>query len=264
MTIDQVRFIHVGDWEPDARLGQRGRGRAYCEPAFDAFEYLFTHFSEDPPHLFLFTGDYANHALFIEKSLNDDRRWARKRFERLFEILATMRRDSGTRFYWTIASHEWSAFEIGAWPFSLKSVASTFRYFACPSGEVDYLADLDVWVLGFGNLGGDKSRARYPNAEAYKRAISDVWRRPETLSLKIERTCIVSASDVMWGLQSVGAAYAGFGGLQSRYHHSNDRAYKLGRPYHTTQNGQVQALHYVEGVVDGEVALVDAPLPTTD
>jgi hypothetical protein len=109
---DQVRFVHVGDWEPDARLGRRGR--AYCEPAFDAFEHLFLRFLEDPPHLFLFTGDYANNALFKEENLADDRNWARERFTRLFEILAAMRRDFGTRCFWTIASHEWEAFSIGA------------------------------------------------------------------------------------------------------------------------------------------------------
>jgi hypothetical protein len=261
VTSDQVRFIHVGDWEPDARLGKRGR--EYCEPAFDAFEYLFSRFLADPPNLLFFTGDYANHALFIEKALSDDRRWARKRFERLFEILATMRSDFGTRCYWTIASHEWPAFEIGAWPFSLKSVAAAFRYFACPSGEVDYLADLDVWVLGFGNLGGDKSRAGHPNAEAYRRAAADVWRRPEDLSPKMARTCIVSASEVMRGLQSIGAAYAGFGGLQVRHHRSNERAYVLGRPYHMDRYGHLQALVYVDGVVGGEVSPVDAPLPAS-
>jgi hypothetical protein len=261
MTIEQVRFIHVGDWEPDARLGRRGR--EYCEPAFDAFEYLFSRLLEDPPHLFLFTGDHANNALFREDLLNDERNWARMRFERLFEILATMRQDFGTRFYWTIASHEWSAFKIGAWPFSLKSVANSFRYFACPSGEVDYLPDLDVWVLGFGNLGGDRSRANYPNAKAYKRAAEDVWGRPENLSMKMERACIVSASDVMWRLRSVGAAYAGFGGLQRRYRRSNERACVLGRPYHMDRYGRLQALVYVDGVVGGDVSAVRAPLPST-
>ena len=173
MNQDQVRFIHVGDWEPDARLNRLGR--SYCEPVFDALEYLFLRFLQDPPHLFLFTGDYANNALNIEKSLNEDRMWARSRFERLFDILATMHRDFGTRYYWTIASHEWHAFKAGEWPFSLSSVATTFHYFACPSGSVDHVSDFDIWVLGFGNLGGDKSRAGHPNAKSYKEAIATLW-----------------------------------------------------------------------------------------